>query len=98
MRKINFSFFKGVCLAFSALLLVLTLMGSVELARMSQNTMELEKTVKEAEEKNQTLRLRVETRLSLQEIERYALEELGMQTPTEDQIVYIDYIDTAKKG
>lgn len=98
MKKINGAFFKGVCLAFSALLLVMTLLGSVELARMSQDTMELEKAVEKAREKNEALSLKIETGLSLQEIERYALEELGMQTPTEEQIFYIDYIDTAKEG
>lgn len=90
MKRLYFGLFIGICIAFSTAALVLTLLCSVERARLSQETAALELSLEAALEENARLRVESERSLSLQELERYAREELGMQTPTAGQIYHIE--------
>lgn len=84
--------FKTVCVLFSAAALILSLLGSVRAAGLSRQIEVLEAAVAQAEEENRRLRLRADTAMGLEELERYAVEVLGMQTPTAGQMIYIDYL------
>ena len=90
MRKLNSTIFLAVCAAFSAAALVLTMLCSVKLAGLSQETAALEQRLRAAREENNRLQVETAGSLSLYELERYAKEELGMQMPTAGQIYHID--------
>ncbi len=89
MRRLNSALFLAVCAAFSAAALVLTLLCSVELTRLSGETSALEQRLEQARAESGRLRAELETCISLQELERRAVEELGMQTPGAGQIYHI---------
>lgn len=82
--------FRIICIGFSQLLLVGTLMGSIELAAMNEELTALEQELSELKNDKRILQARYESSLSLEELERYAKEELGMQTLKPSQIFYID--------
>ena len=82
--------FRIMCIGFSLLLLVGTLMGSIELAAMNEELTALEQELSELKNDKRILQARYESSLSLEELERYAKEELGMQTLKPSQIFYID--------
>lgn len=82
--------FRIICIGFSLLLLVGTLMGSIELAAMNEELTALEQELSELKNDKRILQARYESSLSLEELERYAKEELGMQTLKPSQIFYID--------
>lgn len=90
MRGLSAALFKGICLGFSALLLVMSLLGYVRLTALGQEAAELEQRIACLREENSRLALELECSVSLPELERYALEELGMQTPSPGQIFHID--------
>ena len=82
--------FRAICIGFSLLLLVSALLGSIRLAALNEELTGLEKSLKTLKEENRVLQARVESRLSLEELERRATEELGMQRLSPGQIIYID--------
>lgn len=82
--------FRIICIGFSLLLLVGTLMGSIELAAMNEELTALEQELSELKNDKRILQAGYESSLSLEELERYAKEELGMQTLKPSQIFYID--------
>lgn len=82
--------FRAICIGFSLLLLVSALLGAIRLAALSEELNTLEKTLKTLKEENRVLHARVESSLSLEELERRAIEELGMQRLSPGQIIYID--------
>ena len=90
MNRLNSALFKGICLAFSVAALVLTLLGSVKLAELSTETAELEDKLWAAEEEKRLLSIKAENSVSLEELEQYATQKLGMQPPSAGQIIYID--------
>ena len=71
-------------------LLVSALLGSIRLAALNEELTGLEKSLKTLKEENRVLQARVESSLSLEELERRATEELGMQRLSPGQIIYID--------
>lgn len=85
--------FRAVCLCFSAALLVLSLLSAIDLAAVNDRAARLEKEIETLETENDILLARCENSLSLEEVERRAIEELGMQHCTPNQIVYIELSD-----
>lgn len=90
MGRMNGILFRAICIGFSLLLLVSALLGAIRLAALSEELNTLEKTLKTLKEENRVLHARVESSLSLEELERRATEELGMQRLSPGQIIYID--------
>ena len=90
MAKMNGILFRAICIGFSLLLLVSALLGSIRLAALNEELTGLEKSLKTLKEENRVLQARVESSLSLEELERRATEELGMQRLSPGQIIYID--------
>ena len=82
--------FRVIFIGFSLVLLVSALLGSIRLAALNEELTGLEKSLKTLKEENRVLQARVESSLSLEELERHATEELGMQRLSPGQIIYID--------
>ncbi|MGM9586631.1 MAG: septum formation initiator family protein [Candidatus Limivicinus sp.] len=83
-------FFNAVAVLFSALLLVMSLLCAVETAEVNDQAAALEKENERLKTENQILQTRLDNSLSLEELETYALEELGMQRPAPGQIRTIE--------
>ena len=81
--------FQAICLCFSAALLVLTLLCSIRLAAVSDQTLRMQREADRLRDENAILRSRYEQSVSLEEIEGYASRVLGMQRCSAGQIVYI---------
>ena len=90
MARMNGILFRAICIGLSLLLLVSALLGSIRLAALNEELTGLEKSLKTLKEENRVLQARVESSLSLEELERRATEELGMQRLSPGQIIYID--------
>jgi hypothetical protein len=71
-------------------MLVAALMGSIELAAINEELTDKESQLETLKEENRILQAQYESSLSLEELERYAIEELGMQRLSPGQIIYID--------
>ena len=82
--------FRAISIGSSLMLLVSALLGSIRLAALNEELTGLEKSLKTLKEENRVLQARVESSLSLEELERRATEELGMQRLSPGQIIYID--------
>lgn len=82
--------FRVISIGFSLCLLVGALMGSIKLAELNEELTALEQELTELKEENHILQAKNESSLSLEELERYATEELGMQRLKPSQIFYID--------
>lgn len=90
MRGRNEALFRAVCLSFSAVLLVLLLLTDIDIAAEKDKRTRLAARVETLAEENELLRARVEQRLSLEAIERYAREELGMRSSLPGQVIVLD--------
>lgn len=90
MSRMNGIMFRAICIGFSLILLVSALLGAIRLAALSEELNALEKSLKTLKEENRVLHAKVESSLSLEELERRAIEELGMQRLSPGQIIYID--------
>lgn len=83
--------FNTIAALFSAVLLVLSLLCAVETAAVNDRAAALKKENESLKTENQILQARLDNSLSIAELERRALEELGMQRPNPGQIRIIDY-------
>ncbi len=81
--------FRAICLGFSVLLLVLTLLGQLRLVSAQGRIEALESELCEAENTNTILNTKLAAGLSLEALERFAVQELGMQHPEPGQIVVL---------
>jgi hypothetical protein len=81
--------FRAICLGFSALMLVLSLLCGIRLAAVNDLAADREREVKRLRAENARLRARCESSMSLEEIERYAEEELGMQRLSGEQMIWV---------
>ena len=87
------SAFRVTCLSFSVLLLlVLTLFTHIQLVRTQNEIAGLEKKIACAENECVLLKIQTASSLSLEELERRAVQELGMRHPEPGQIVDIEYL------
>lgn len=84
--------FRVICLGFSVLLLVLTLLTHIQLVRTQSRIGELEKAMAHAENEYVLLQIQTASAISLDVLERRAAQELGMRHPEPGQIVDIEYL------
>ena len=77
----------------SAVLLIFSLLNSIDLAADSARAAELEEQRKQLMEENRYLEAELQSRFSLENIESYAESRLGMKHCSPEQIEYIEYRD-----
>ncbi len=82
--------FRAVCLAAAAGMLVLSLLCSIRLAAVNDRAARLERENAALEEEIAVLNARIESSLSLEELERIAYEELGLQKCAPGQVIHIE--------
>ena len=92
MRKPRETLFQILCVGASAILLVMSLLYGARLAARNQEAAEAKAAVEALREENQRLRVRCACCFSLEEIDRFAREELGMQPLRAEQILRADLI------
>lgn len=97
MRRVNTAFFYMVVFLFSACLLVLSLLIRIDLSALRDEHQRCREQLYELQEENRLLRLQWENSISLEELERYAIEELGMQHCSPSQIEIIKWEDSGVK-
>lgn len=97
MKRISNSMFLAVVFCFSALMLVFSLLASIKLAALNDTATRLSRETAELVEKNRALTAEYEKNINIEEIERYAVDELGMRRPTAEQVEYIEYIDKSEQ-
>ena len=90
MKQLRESFFKLICFSFCAAVLVLFLLTTIDISVERDRRGRLAREGQMLADENERLKARVEETFSLEAIERYAREELGMQPGSAGQIVYLD--------
>lgn len=90
MKKLSFSLFIAVVFIFSAFITVLSLLASIRLNALGDSAGRLSRMAEELEKENRQLAAQAEAVMSLEELERYAIEVLGMQHCKSEQIIYIN--------
>ena len=78
--------FRLVCLAFAALFAVLALYGGVDATACGDRNRALSEEIRLLRAENESLRVRAACRVSLEELEDYAIRVLGMQHCWGEQI------------
>ncbi|MBQ9685501.1 MAG: hypothetical protein IJV41_02990 [Oscillospiraceae bacterium] len=84
--------FRAVCLSFSALLLVMSLLQHVRLTGCEAEIERLQLALSEERDRQAQLEIRISMLLPLSELEAYAVQVLGMQHPTQSQITWLDKV------
>lgn len=97
MKRISASMFLAVIFCFSAAVLVFSLLASIKLAALNDTAARLHAETAELAEENRSLTAQYEQSISIDEIERRAVEVLGMQHPTAEQIEYIEYTENRSR-
>jgi len=85
--------FRLICFSSSLIMLFMSLLARVQLMDVEQTILDIEKEMELCAEEQELLKLRHENSLSLEEIEKLAVERLGMQRPGARQIYYLDQYD-----
>ncbi len=93
MKQINEALFRSVCLSFSAFLLILLLLTDIDLAAEKDRCARLASEVESITVDNELLRARIEQRLSLDSLDRYARETLGLVPCAPGQLVALGELD-----
>lgn len=93
MKRLGETLFRAVCLGFSLLLLVGSLLYGIRIAALNDAAAESKQRVETLREENAYLLARCESSLSLEEIERYAVEELGMQRLCGEQMIRVKPVE-----
>ena len=84
--------FRVVCITFSAALLVLALFSQIRTLRTESRIETLEKAIADAENERVLLRIKTDSALNLEELERRAVLGLGMRRPEPGQVRVIEYL------
>lgn len=92
MSKVSNSVFNALCLAFSAVFLVLCMLCSAQRAAENERAAVYREEIERLKTENRIMYVESQCQMPLEELERYALEELGMQHLSTGQIIYIEYI------
>lgn len=92
MKEKTLYIFSAVISLFAVCLLVLSLMTSVKTAEVNDRAAELEKSLCALRAENERLETKTEMRISLEEIEREAVEKLGMQRVRPEQVVVLETV------
>ena len=82
--------FRLICLLFSALLAIMTLLTGIDLTAGRDRIRSLRAEEEKLEEENQRLRAEAACGMSLEELEEYAVRVLGMQHCESGQILVIE--------
>lgn len=90
MKQVNEILFRAVCLCAAALMLVMSLLCSIRVTAVNDKAARLERENAALEAEIAVLAARAESRLSLEELERYAVEKLGMQRCGPGQVILIE--------
>lgn len=90
MKKINFLTFVIVCTGFSLFIMVVSLYKSIALAGVNSFITDTRNEIERLKTENEVLRVRVESRLSLEEIDEYARGRLGMRPASPEQIFFAE--------
>ena len=77
----------------SAVIVVLSLLASAKLAEVEDRSEKLTKETALLEQRNRLLQAQSENLLSIEELERYAIEQLGMQRLSPSQVFYLETDD-----
>ena len=91
MQKSGEVLFRVLCVSISTVLLVMSLLYGVRVTALNQQAAAAKTKVESLREENEILRVREAHVWSLEEIERRAREELGMQSLSAEQIVRTDF-------
>ena len=83
-------FISAVCAVLAILLLGLTLMTEIRLSRLEDENRSLQSEREELTRSNRIARVRLLERLPLEELERYATENMGMQRQRSAQIIVVE--------
>ena len=89
MKRRGEILFRALCLGLSAILLTVSLFYAAGLASCNDRAARDKAEAERLREENARLRVRCEFRMSLENIERCAREELGMQPLSAEQLVRI---------
>ncbi len=81
--------FRLICLLFSAVLAVATLLTGIDLTAAGDRISARQAELKALEEENESLRTQAACEISLEELEDYAVRVLGMQHCEASQIIMI---------
>ena len=92
LKHVNELLFRAVCLLSAAVMLLLSLLCSIRLAAVNDRSTRLLRENEELASEIAVLTARVEERLSLEELERYAGETLGLQRCKPGQIVVVETV------
>lgn len=90
-KQLSGQLFRAVCLGFSVLLLVTALFGQIRLLKTESRMEDLKNAIADAETELVVLQIRLNEALPLEELERRAVQELGMRHPEPGQIVTTEY-------
>ena len=77
----------------SAVIVVLSLLASAKLAEVEDRSEKLTKETALLEQRNRLLQSQCENLVSIEELERYAIEQLGMQRLSPGQVFYLETDD-----
>lgn len=98
MKQVCESLFRAIGFCFSAALMVLSLLTSIKLAAVNETAAQLERAVEQLKEENEIRRAAYENSVSLEEIERYAVEELGMQRCAPNQVFVLYWDESVEES
>ena len=90
MKRSTENLFRAVCLGFSLLLLVGSLLLGIRTAAWNERAAASRRRAESLRRENAVLLARCESSLSLEEIERCAEEELGMQRLSAEQMIRLE--------
>ncbi len=96
MKRILDQFFLIIAISFSALVLVLSLLASIDLTAEKNKSGQLHREIQELTEHNSVLNKELGQMFRLEVIESFAREELGMQICRPDQLVYLNLPELAE--
>lgn len=89
-KQLNETLFRAVGLCFSAVLIILSLLTGIKTAAVNDDAARLQRELDALKAENELLSTRYDNSLSLEQLEAYASEVLGMQHCEPSQIHYID--------
>ena len=90
-----FSLLGVIC---AIILVTMMLLAQIRLTDISSNAAALEKQIDALEVEKDKLTVEYETIFNLKDVENYAVNQLGMQEPDEEQIFYLTGVASADKA
>ncbi len=90
MEKKRRNIFSGILLFFSALAVVLSLLAAARIAELTDKSEKLREEIHEVKRENILLQSRCDNEVSLEYLERYATDVLGMGRISPNQIFYVE--------